>query len=263
MAVQTAHAARRLAAAGISDVVVAWPWSESWRFPLFAEAAAAVPRFAVHVDRVASITGIGAAATARGVEVGIRIDLRHISPEQVVPLAEAAAATAGVRLDGVTTYQPLETTADVAARHARGRACAEQAVRAAEAIRSTGLACPVVSVGGTPTAAGAFTVDGVTEVCAGAYATWDGGLAQQGVCAPEQVAISVARDTTDLLNGCAQPWAPGLTGLPAPAPHDDRLLPAHVCPLAATLVRRQVPITVVADGEPVAVWQPFAAPDRS
>lgn len=262
VAVQTARAARTLAAAGIDDVVLAWPWPEPWRFPLFAEAAAVVPRFAVHVDRTESVTGIGAAATARGVEVGLRIDLRHIPPERVVPLAEVVAGTAGVRLDGVTAYQPVETAADLVDRYALGRRCADQAVRAAAAIAEAGIDCPVVCVGGTPTAAGALSVAGVTEVCAGAYATWDGGLARQGVCAPGQVAISVAADAPELLAGCGQPWEPEVTSVPAPAPYAGRLLPAHVCPLAATLVRRQLPITVVDEAGPVAVWRPFAAGDR-
>lgn len=262
VAVQTASAAQLLAAAGVDDIVLAWPWPEPWRFPLFAEAATVVPRFAVHVDRIASVTGIGAAAAARGVEVGIRIDLRHTPPEQVVPVAEAVASTAGVRLDGVTIYPSVETTADLADRYAVGRRAAEQAVRAAKAISAAGIDCPVVCVGGTPTAAGAWSVAGVTEVCAGAYATWDGGLARHGVGELAQVAISVAAEATDLLAGCGQPWEPEVTSVAAPEPYAGRLLPAHVCPLAVTLVRRQVEITVVDRGEPVAVWRPFAAGDR-
>ena len=208
------------------------------------------------------MTGIGAAAAARGVEVGIRIDLRHTPPEQVVPVAEAVASTAGVRLDGVTIYPSVETTADLADRYAVGRRAAEQAVRAAKAISAAGIDCPVVCVGGTPTAAGAWSVAGVTEVCAGAYATWDGGLARHGVGELAQVAISVAAEATDLLAGCGQPWEPEVTSVAAPEPYAGRLLPAHVCPLAVTLVRRQVEITVVDRGEPVAVW-PFAAGDHA
>jgi D-serine deaminase-like pyridoxal phosphate-dependent protein len=132
----------------------------------------------------------------------------------------------------------------------------------AESIRADGIDCPVVSVGGTPTALGVFDVDGVTEICAGAYATFDGGLAQVGVCRPDQVALSVATDAADLLAGCSQPWAPQVDRLPAAPPHQDRLVPAHVCPFALTLLKRGVDITVVEDGRPVDTWRPFAAPDR-
>ncbi|HEY8453424.1 MAG: alanine racemase [Micromonosporaceae bacterium] len=262
VAVQTAHAARRLAAAGVDDVVLAWPWPEPWRFPLFAEAAAGVPRFAVHVDRVASVVGIGAAATARGTEVGVRVDLRHTPADQVVAVARAARDTPGVRFDGVAGYRPLTTASEVRDRHDLGRRYAHEVVDAAQRIRDAGVDCPVVSVGGTATLEAALQVPGVTEVCTGAYATFDGGLAEAGVCTADDVALSVAADATDLLDGCTQPWAPEVAWLPAGPPYEDRLVPAHVCPLAATLVRRQVPVTVVRDGRVVATWQPFAAPDR-
>ena len=42
-------------------------------------------------------------------------------------------------------------------------------VRAAERIRDAGLPCPVVSVGSTPTALSARSLEGVTEVRAGVY----------------------------------------------------------------------------------------------
>jgi hypothetical protein len=76
------------------------------------------------------------------------------------------------------------------------------------------------------------------------------------------VALSVAASATDLLDGCAQPWDPAVAWLPAAPPYQDRLVPAHACPLAANLVKRDIEITVVAGGEQVATWRPFAAPDR-
>jgi D-serine deaminase-like pyridoxal phosphate-dependent protein len=262
VAVQTAHAARRLAAAGIADVVLAWPWPEPWRFPLFAEAAAVVPRFAVHVDRPEAVTGIGAAAVSRGVEVGVRIDVRHAPGDAVPALAKLAADTPGVRLDGVTGYCATATTEEVRDRYEVGRRYAQRVVGVAESIRAAGLDCPVVSVGGTPAAAGARTVAGVTEICAGAYASFDGGLAAVGVCEPGEVALSVAAGSVDLLAGCAQPWDPAVEWLPAAPPYHGRLVPAHACPLAATLVKRGVEITAVAGDRPVETWRPFAAPDR-
>jgi D-serine deaminase-like pyridoxal phosphate-dependent protein len=262
-AVQTARAAVRLATAGVADVVVAWPWPEPWRFPHFAEAATRVPRFAVHVDRPDAVTGIGAAAVRRGTEVGVRIDLRH-TPDPAVPgLAALAVDTAGVRFDGVTGYAAPATPADIADRERFGRRYAERVVDLAEWIRSAGIDCPVVSVGGTPTAPGSWRVPGVTEVCAGAYATFDGGLALAGVCAPDQVALSVGAHAADLLAGCGQPWAPEVTQLPAAPSGTDRLVPAHICPLAVTLVRRGLEITLVDRERRVGAWWPFAAPDRS
>lgn len=164
VSVQTASAARHMAAAGIADVVLAWPWPEAWRFPLFAEAAATVPRFAVHVDRAATVTGIGAAAAARGATVRVRIDLRHTPPTQVLPVAELVADTPGVVLDGVTGYHALASPEEVRARYESGRRYAQHAVDVAERIRARGIDCPVVSVAGTLAAPSIRGVPGVTEI---------------------------------------------------------------------------------------------------
>jgi D-serine deaminase-like pyridoxal phosphate-dependent protein len=262
VAVQTARAACRLAAAGITDVVLAWPWPEPWRFPLFAEAAAQVSRFAVHVDRPDAVTGIGAAAVDRGVEVGVRIDLRYAPGGAEPELAALAVATPGVRFDGITGYCATATSDEIHDRYEVGRRYARHAVEVAGTVRTAGIDCPVVSVGGTPAAPGALSVDGVTEICAGAYATFDGGLAEVGVCTPGEVALSVAAGSVDLLAGCTQPWDETVAWLPAAPPYQDRLVPAHTCPLAVTLVKRGIEVAVMDGDQQIETWQPFAAPDR-
>jgi D-serine deaminase-like pyridoxal phosphate-dependent protein len=65
------------------------------------------------------------------------------------------------------------------------------AVAAAEALREAGLPAPVVSVGSTPTALFAGRLDGVTEVRAGVYMFMDLVMADLGVCAEEEIALSV------------------------------------------------------------------------
>ena len=62
--------------------------------------------------------------------------------------------------------------------------------RGRKAARS-GHALPEVSVGSTPTALSATQLDGVTEVRAGVYALFDLVMANVGVCAPQDVALSV------------------------------------------------------------------------
>lgn len=64
-------------------------------------------------------------------------------------------------------------------------------VAAAEALRRAGLSCPTVSVGSTPTALSARTLEGVTEVRAGVYIFFDLVIAGIGVCTEEDIAISV------------------------------------------------------------------------
>jgi len=65
------------------------------------------------------------------------------------------------------------------------------AVRCAATLRSAGFACPIVSVGSTPTAHFARDLSGVTEVRAGVFAFFDLVMAGIGVCAIEDIAISV------------------------------------------------------------------------
>ncbi|RWE69309.1 alanine racemase [Mesorhizobium sp.] len=64
-------------------------------------------------------------------------------------------------------------------------------VRAAEILRAHGHACPILSLGSTPTAHFAENLEGVTELRAGVYMFFD--LVQHGVgvCAIDDIAISV------------------------------------------------------------------------
>ncbi len=98
----------------------------------------------------------------------------------------------GAMLRGVMThaggsYACTSTTAIGAmARQERDRT-----VLAADRLRGAGLPCSHVSVGSTPTALFADDLSGVTEVRAGVYAFFDLVMAGLGVCAPDDIAISV------------------------------------------------------------------------
>ena len=65
------------------------------------------------------------------------------------------------------------------------------AVAAAQALRAAGHAAPVVSVGSTPTAHFARNLDGVTEVRAGVFMFFDLVMHGIGVCAIDDIALSV------------------------------------------------------------------------
>ena len=75
----------------------------------------------------------------------------------------------------------------------RGVAERERAavVRAAARLREKGQACEVVSVGSTPTATFAESLEGVTEVRTGVYMFQDLVMAGLGVCAVDDIAVSV------------------------------------------------------------------------
>jgi threo-3-hydroxy-D-aspartate ammonia-lyase len=98
----------------------------------------------------------------------------------------------GARLKGVMTHAGSSYGYDTPEALAR---IAEQersrCVHAAERLRAAGLPCPEVSVGSTPTALSARHLDGVTEVRAGVYVFFDLVMANVGVCALDDIALSV------------------------------------------------------------------------
>ena len=75
------------------------------------------------------------------------------------------------------------------------RAMAEQeraaVVHAADRLRAAGMACPVVSVGSTPTALFAEHLEGVTEVRAGVFVFFDLVMSGINVCQVDDIAVSV------------------------------------------------------------------------
>ena len=100
--------------------------------------------------------------------------------------------TGGATLCGVLTHAGNSYELDD--REALAR-LAEQdralSVRAAERLRAAGLPCPVVSVGSTPTALSARALAGVTEVRCGVYVFFDLFMTNVGVCAIDDIALSV------------------------------------------------------------------------
>ncbi|MFF1403887.1 alanine racemase [Streptomyces sp. NPDC058294] len=96
-------------------------------------------------------------------------------------------------LDGVLThagesyFAPTDEERCVAARDER-----DSAVAAAGRLRADGLHVPTVSVGSTPTAHAADDLAGVTELRAGNYVFFDLVMAGLGVCALDDLALSVA-----------------------------------------------------------------------
>ena len=111
-------------------------------------------------------------------------------------LAVAAAlrtdAGHGARLAGVMTHAGAsyalhdpKALEEMAERERAG------CVWAAERLRSAGHRCEIVSVGSTPTALSARSLDGVTEVRAGVYVFFDLVMAGVGVCTRDEIALSV------------------------------------------------------------------------
>ena len=112
----------------------------------------------------------------------------------------------GMRLAGVLTHAgssyELHTPQALAALAEQERA---GCVQAAERLRAAGLPCPVVSVGSTPTALEAASLEGVTELRAGVYVFFDLVMRNVGVCSTEDIALSVL--TTVIGHQADKGWA--------------------------------------------------------
>jgi len=66
-----------------------------------------------------------------------------------------------------------------------------ECVSAAQRIRASGIPCPEVSIGSTPTALSALDLEDVTEVRAGVYVFFDLVMHNVGVCQRNELALSV------------------------------------------------------------------------
>ncbi len=136
-------------------------------------------------------------ATGRHFDVLIEIDSdghrSGLTPgaRELVEIARFLES-AGISVNGVLTHagSSYECTSVDAI-----RVMAEQeraaVVHAADRLRAAGIACPVVSVGSTPTALFAEHLESVTEVRAGVFVFFDLVMAGLNVCPVDDIALSV------------------------------------------------------------------------
>jgi len=172
--------------------------------PAKLEAAACVRRLGAQlnliVDSVEVATQLAEGVLATGVDFGVLVEIdtgdhrTGVTPESavLVEVARVIAAAANLRLLGVLTHAgQVYDCRDCG--EAAGVAELERAgvVAAAERLRVAGLPCPVVSAGSTPTAACGQRFDGITEMRPGNYVFYDLFQHGLGVCAPDDIAVSV------------------------------------------------------------------------
>ncbi|WP_019701825.1 DSD1 family PLP-dependent enzyme [Paracidovorax oryzae] len=150
-------------------------------------------------DSIAAAREIGRFGAAHGAvfEVWIEIDTdghrSGIKPEEDALLQVAQVLQdAGMEVGGVLAHAGSSYDHDdpQALRAISGQERAG-AVRAAQRLREAGFACPVVSIGSTPTALAAEHLEGVTEVRAGVYVFFDLVMRNVGVCSTDDIALSV------------------------------------------------------------------------
>ncbi len=146
------------------------------------------------------VPALDAEARRLGVDFPVLVEIDSggrragLEPEEPALLAVAAAlqAASHLQLEGVLTHAGnsygVKGADAIAAVAEQERAAA---VRAAQRLRAAGHAAPTVSVGSTPTALHARTLDGVTELRAGVYTLFDLDQHVRGLCGLEDVAASV------------------------------------------------------------------------
>jgi len=196
--VATLPEAHAFADAGFADL--------TWAFPLVVgrlEEVVALARritFRVLLDSAEALSALGAAARAAGlvVHAWLEVDSGH-HRSGVDPLAPASlelarrlAGERGVAFDGILTHAGHSYHARTRAERAHIAEGERAAMVAfAERLAGAGLAVPGVSVGSTPSLSAVERLDGVTEIRPGNYAFYDFMQVANGVCAPEDCAVTV------------------------------------------------------------------------
>ncbi|MEE4218990.1 MAG: alanine racemase [Xanthomonadales bacterium] len=154
----------------------------------------------VILDNLATARQLADSAKQRGVcfPAWIEIDVdghrAGLEPRDplLIEIGQFLQDSEGTALMGVMTHagesyechstQELEKHAEL-----ERRLC----VQAADSLRSKGIMCPRVSVGSTPTALSAKSLQGVNELRAGVYVFFDLFQAGLGVCSLDDIALSV------------------------------------------------------------------------
>lgn len=195
--VSTLREAELFAAAGVTDLIYAVGIAP-WKLAKVIDLRRAGCDLAVVLDTVEQAQAVAAAAREAGMAIPALIEIdcdghrSGVLPGDAGQLrAIAAALVNGGELRGVLTHAGGSYSARGKALEACAEAERKAVVDAAAALRAAGHACPVVSVGSTPTAHNATNLDGVTEVRAGVFVFFDLVMNGVGVCTVEDIAISV------------------------------------------------------------------------
>jgi D-serine deaminase-like pyridoxal phosphate-dependent protein len=185
--------------AGVGDVLVGYPVVGERKLERLV-ALAGRARVSVSLDSLAVAEGIGRAASAAGVEIGVLVEidtgLRRLGVQpgaQAVELAERLAAIPGLRFAGVFTHEGhvYTATTDLAEKERLTLEACARVVETADELRTRGLAVDTVSVGSAGTFRFAVHAPGVTEVRPGTYVFNDRSQIAQGAATDADLAAFV------------------------------------------------------------------------
>jgi D-serine deaminase-like pyridoxal phosphate-dependent protein len=196
-AVSTLKEAEQFAAAGLRDLLYAVGLAPN-KFDHVQRLRASGVDLSVVVDNLQAARLLAAHARASGDRVPVLIEIdsdghrcgAKPASDELLKIAEHLAGDCdlrGVMTHAGASYGCFDDDAKVAMAEQERAA----AVDSAKALRAAGHAAPVVSVGSTPTAHFARSLDGVTEVRAGVYVFSDLVMAGLGVGGVNDIALSV------------------------------------------------------------------------
>jgi len=196
--VSTLREAEYFAAAGFDDILYAVSIApQGLERVLALNARGANVQVLLDAPETAREVAARAAAAGRSIGAWIEVDVdghrAGLAPDDpvLIDVARVLHEAPGVLLAGVLTHAGGAydcRSATELERHAEQER--RRCVRAARNLAAAGIPCPEVSVGSTPTALSARSLDGVTELRAGVYVFFDLVQAGLGVCGIEDIALS-------------------------------------------------------------------------
>ena len=196
--VSTLKEAEQFFAAGFNDILYAVCIAPG-KLPAALQLVQRGCQLTLLVDSLVAAQAVVAAGRAASLALRVMIEIDSdghragVKPENELLLAigrlvhEGGANLVGVMTHAGESYE--ENTPEGLHRIAEQERA--RCVRGAERLRAAGLPCPEVSVGSTPTASSALSLQGVTEVRAGVYVFHDLVMCNVGVASTADVALSV------------------------------------------------------------------------
>ena len=184
---------------GVKDILYAVGVSPG-KFEAVAELITRGCALTVTLDSVEMAERLARDGEARGVAYPVLIELdvdghrAGVDPKGrlLLDIAAALGASSGATLRGVMTHAGESYLCDTAeGLAAAARQERDSTVLAAKRLRAAGHDAPVVSIGSTPTACAVEDLTDVTEVRPGVYTFYDLVMRGVGVCATEDIAVSV------------------------------------------------------------------------
>jgi D-serine deaminase-like pyridoxal phosphate-dependent protein len=197
--VSTIAEARYFFAHGVHDILYAVGIAPV-KLPQVAELLRAGCHLRIILDTVEAAEAVQAFGAAEGLKIESLIEIdtdghrAGVTADDplLIEIARALEAGPGASLAGVMTHAGdsygCRSVEDFEAIAEQERALT---VKAAESLREASFACPIVSVGSTPTAYYARHLTGVTEVRCGVYAFGDLVQSALGTCSIDDIAIGV------------------------------------------------------------------------